>query len=61
VQGILKQFPYRDADYTFNEKRMVNYTNVYLSMAIQAMMQKDYASLEDECRAPSNKYSYDLL
>ncbi len=45
-KAFLKQFPYRDADYTFNEKRMVNYTNVYLSMAIQAMMQKDYASLE---------------
>jgi len=45
-KSFLKQFPYREADYTFNEKRMINYTNVYLFLAIQAMMQKDYARLE---------------
>lgn len=43
--AFLKQFPYKESDFEYNENNRVNYTNVYLIVALQALMQKDYAKL----------------
>ncbi|MDR6197102.1 TlpA disulfide reductase family protein [Siphonobacter sp. SORGH_AS_0500] len=44
-RAFLQKFPYNDADYTFNHAYNVNYTSVYLNLAIQTLLKKDYAAL----------------
>ena len=43
--AFLKQFPYKESDFEYNENNRINYTNVYLMVALQALMQKNYAKL----------------
>ena len=44
-KAFLKQFPYKETELRFNEKHYINYTSVYLSIALQGVIKKDFSPL----------------